>query len=74
MIRPYLSYIKSNHKTQGEWKIQLTMAINFFSSKVSEETYTMNTKSDNVQIMLGNEANKIIKELFESILQRYRKD
>ena len=28
-------------KTQGEQKIRLTMAINFFSSKDSEETRTM---------------------------------
>ena len=30
MIRPYLSDIINDHKTQGEWKIQLTMAINLF--------------------------------------------
>ena len=37
-----------NYKTQfGEWKIQLTMAINFISSKDSKETCTMHTKSDN---------------------------
>ena len=47
MIRPYLSDIINNHKTQGEWKIQLTMGINFFSSKDSEETRAMHTKSDN---------------------------
>ena len=31
-IRPYLNNLIDNHKSQGEWKIQLTMAINFFSS------------------------------------------
>ena len=36
MVRPYLSDIINNHKTQGEWNILLTMAINFFSSKDSE--------------------------------------
>ena len=43
-IRPYLSDIINDHKTQGEWKVQSTMAINFFSSKDSEETRTMHTK------------------------------
>ena len=50
VIRPYLSDIKNNHKTQekwrihtdnkikerktqGEWKIKLTMQINFISSE-----------------------------------------
>ena len=29
MIRPYLNDLIDKHKTQGEWKIQLAMAINF---------------------------------------------
>ena len=68
MIRPYLSDIINNHKTQGEWKIQLTIAINFFSSKDSEETRTMHTKSDNIEIMMGSETDETIEELFESLL------
>ena len=52
-------------------KIQLTMTVNFFSSKDSEETCTTNTKSDNTEIIMGNETDEIIEELFESLLQRY---
>ena len=44
MIRPYLSYIINDHKTQGEWKIHVTILINFISSKDSDETLTMHTK------------------------------
>ena len=44
----------NDHKTQGEWKIQLTMAINLISSKDSEEIRTMYTKSDNIEIIIGN--------------------
>ena len=33
MTRPYLSGIINYYKTQKEWKIHLTIAINFFSSK-----------------------------------------
>ena len=61
-----------NHKTQSEWKIHLTMAINFISSKDSDETRTMHTKSDNVEIMMGSETDEIIEELFKSLLQRYQ--
>ena len=54
--------------TQGEWKIQLTMVINFISSKGSNETRTMLTKSDNIEIMIDNETDEIIEELFNSLL------
>ena len=55
IISPYLSNIIYDHKTQNEWKIQLTMEINFiFSKKDSDETRTMHTKSSNVE-MMGSE-------------------
>ena len=74
IIRPYLSDMINDHKTQSEWKIQLTMQINFISSKDSEETCTMHTKSHNIEIMMGNETDEIIEKLFESLLQNYQKD
>ena len=50
------------------------MAINFISSKEdSVETRTMHTQSDNIEIMMGNETNGIIEELFKSLLPRYQK-
>ena len=60
------------HKTQSEWKIQLTMAINFISSKDSEETRTIHAKSNNVEIMMGSEAEEFIEKLFKSSLQKYQ--
>ena len=48
------------------------MAINFISSKDSDETRTMHAKSNNVEIMMGSETNEIIEELFKSFLQRYQ--
>ena len=59
-------------KTSSKWKIQLTIAINFISSKDSDETRTMHTKSNNVEIMIGSDTNEIIKDLFESFLQKYQ--
>ena len=59
-------------ETLSEWKIQLTMAINFISSKDSEETRTMHTKSNNVEIMMGSETVEIIEELFKSFLQKFQ--
>ena len=54
-------------------KIQLTISINFISSNDFEETGTMHTKSGNIDIMIGNETNEIIKEIFPSLLQKYQK-
>ena len=63
----------NNNKTQGEWKIYRTMAINFFSFKDSEEIRTIHSKSDNIEITIGSETDKIIENLFYSFLQRYQK-
>ena len=69
MIRSYLS-----DKTQEEWKTQLIIAINFISSKDSNETCTMHIKSDNIEIMMGNEKDETIEERFEYLLQRYQEE
>ena len=71
-IKLYLSDIINDHKTQGEWKIHLTMEINFFSSKDSEEICTMHSKSNNIEISIGNETDEVIEDFFDSILQRYK--
>ena len=55
IIRPYLSDMINDHNTQSEWKIQLTMQIDFISSKDSGETCTMHTKNCDIEIMMGNE-------------------
>ena len=69
----YHSHNKSwLEKTSSEWKIQLTMAINFISSKDSDETRTMHTKSNNVEIMIGSETNENIRNLFKSFLRKYQ--
>ena len=62
----------NDHKTQSEWKIQLTMQINFISPKDFEETCTMHTEKRNIEIMMGNESDEIIEELCESLLQKYQ--
>ena len=72
MIRQYLSDIINSRKTQGEWKIQLTVAINFLSSKDSNKTRTMHFNSENIETVIGSETDEIIEELFESLLQRYQ--
>ena len=48
------------------------MSINFISHKDSNETRTMHTKSDNIEIMMSSETDEIIEELFKPLLQRYQ--
>ena len=62
-----------DYETQfGEWEIRLTMSINIISSKDSDETCNMHTKSDNIAIMMGSEADDITDGLCESLLQKYQ--
>ena len=75
MIEPYLADLIKDYKNKGEWKIQLTADINFISLKPgSNETGVMHTKSDNVEIKIGDDTNDVVKELFKSLLQRYQQN
>ena len=82
MIIPYLEKMINNHKAtirdsnnlSGEWKIQLTILINFISSLDPVEICTMDSKSDNVEIIMDIETDNIIKKLFESFFKRYQKN
>ena len=75
LIEKYLKELKEEYKLKGEWKVQLTTEINFISLKRgSDETPTMYTKSDNVEIMLGDDSDDIIEQLFKSLLQKYEEN
>ena len=57
-------------ETSSKWEIQVTMTINFISSKDSDETRTMHTKGNNVEIMIGSETNEIIEDFFKSFFAK----
>ena len=48
------------------------MQINFISSLDSEDIRVMDSKSKNVEILMGDETNDIIKEVFKSFKQTYQ--
>ena len=48
------------------------MAINFISSKDSDEIRTMHTNSNNREIVMGSKTDEITEELFKSFLQKYQ--
>ena len=48
------------------------MQINFISSLDSEDIRVMDSKSKNVEILMGDETDDIIKEVFKSFKQTYQ--
>ena len=53
----------------------MTAEINFISLKPgSDETRIIHTKSDNIEIMIGDDNDDIIEELFKSFLQKYEEN
>ena len=50
-IKPYLKEIINNLEKSDAWKIQLTIAIDFISSKDTDEERVIHSKSDNVMVI-----------------------
>ena len=61
MIRPYLKDIMNNLKKSDTQKTQLTIAINFVSSIENDEECVMLSKRGNLEIMMNDEADEVIK-------------
>ena len=51
--------------------MELAIAINFVSSIDNDEERVMHSKSDDTQIMINDEAEEVIKKLFDSLKDRY---
>ena len=47
--------------------IQLTIANNFISSIDNDEEHAMYSKSDNIEIMINDEADKVIKAFYNQL-------
>ena len=56
----------------GKWTIKLKTRINLMVSKNSGEKCLMYCKSNNKEIMIWFDIDKIIKKLFDSFLQSYK--
>ena len=46
------------------WKIQLTRALNVISSKDIDEECVMHSKSDNIEIVIYDKADRVMEEVF----------
>ena len=59
-IKPYLKVIINILKKSYTWKIQLMIAINFISSKDTDDDYEMLWKSDNIEMIIKGKADELL--------------
>ena len=71
-IRSYSKDIIHSLRKSDMWKTQLTIANNFTSSINNHEERLMHSKSDNMKILISDEADEVIKKLFHSLKNRYQ--
>ena len=71
-MKPYLRNIIINIQNFDAWKSQLTIAINFLSSKGAEEERGMHSVSDNIKFTPYGDAKEVADELFESLCSKYQ--
>ena len=75
LIENYLRELIEEYKLKEEWKVQLTIEVNFISLKPSSDgTRIRYTRSDNIEIMFGDDNDDIIEQFFESLLQKYEEN
>ena len=58
----------------GEWKLQLTMPINFISSKDSDETRNMHINSSNIEIVMVVKQMILLKNFLNLFCKDIKKD
>ena len=71
-IKSYLRNTIINLQNSDTWKMQLTIEINFISSKDSEEEHVMHSCSKNVKFTTCIYVNDVIEKLFKSLRSKYR--
>ena len=69
-MRPNLQDVINNLKKSVTWKIQLTIANSFISSIDNDEDPVMYLKSDNIEIIINDEADEVIRSLFDLVKNR----
>ena len=65
-VRPYLKDIMNNVKKFHKGKIQLAMENSFIFSIDNDEERVMHSKSDNIEIMISDKEDEVIKDFFKN--------
>ena len=71
---PHLRNIRIGLQSSDTWKIQLTIAINFISSRDAKEQPVMHSRRDNIKFTSYNEVNDVINKLFDSPCSKYQRN
>ena len=72
-ITPHLYHLIIDHMIARKvWKIEISMHVNFISSKDTGEIRTIHVWSNNESISWGSDTNDIIRELFRYFLHNYQ--
>ena len=69
-IKPYLKDILIDLQKSAPSKIQLTMAINFTSSKDSNEEQVIHLKSDNIEVMTYDKYVQLISQKLTQLVKK----
>ena len=67
-------FINDHRIARRVWKIQISVRVNFISSKDTVETSTIYVWIENVSILRGSDADYIIREVFRSFLRNYQEE
>ena len=62
-VEPFLYDLIDFYKAIGEWKIQLSMQVNFIADNNDDKGLIFHTKSDNLEIMHGIDTKNIVTDL-----------
>ena len=66
----FLQNIMIDLQKLDTWKIQLTMIINFISSKDTDEDCLMHSKVDDIEVTTYDDPKEVIEDVFESLPSR----
>ena len=55
----------NNLKKCDLWNVQITRANNFISSIDKDEELVMHSRSNNIEIMINDKADKFVKKIFD---------
>ena len=73
-IKPYLRNVIIDLQNSDTWKGQLTIEVNFISSKVIDEERVMHSRGENTKFTFYNDVNKVVDEFFESLCSAYQEN
>ena len=66
--------ILTDFQNSDTLKIQLTIAVNFISSKDVEEERVMHSRSNNIKFTTYNDVSEVVDELFDSLRSKYHEN